>query len=161
MRRGETVEVSSPSSGLDAGPRLRERPLGRCHTLDSGGETTEQQPEPANTTENTPQESNETGVTHTPRTSPHPQPDASETHSADDTETPPSSINTPSHADNPPTTQTSADHFASHEPGSQSLRPLNGQSTDERTGNEAPQSETPADLQPTAGADGGDQGDTG
>lgn len=37
LRRGETVEVSSPSSaGLDPAPRLRERPLGRCHTLDSG-----------------------------------------------------------------------------------------------------------------------------
>lgn len=37
LRRGETVEVSSPASaGLDPAPRLRERPLGRCHTLDSG-----------------------------------------------------------------------------------------------------------------------------
>ncbi|CAK6977928.1 LOW QUALITY PROTEIN: ankyrin repeat domain-containing protein 27%2C partial [Scomber scombrus] len=36
LRRGETVEVSSPSGSLFSGPRLRERPLGRCHTLDSG-----------------------------------------------------------------------------------------------------------------------------
>lgn len=31
LRRGETLEVSCPSAS-----RLRERPLGRCHTLDSG-----------------------------------------------------------------------------------------------------------------------------
>ncbi|GLD51454.1 ankyrin repeat domain-containing protein 27 isoform X1, partial [Lates japonicus] len=36
LRRGETVEVSSPSGSLAVGPRPRERPLGRCHTLDSG-----------------------------------------------------------------------------------------------------------------------------
>nr|XP_040018208.1 ankyrin repeat domain-containing protein 27 [Gasterosteus aculeatus aculeatus] len=45
LRRGETVEVSSPSTSMEAGPRLRERPLGRCHTLDPGGWT----PEPAPT----------------------------------------------------------------------------------------------------------------
>ncbi|KAM3608680.1 uncharacterized protein V6R79_002982 [Siganus canaliculatus] len=38
LKRGETVEGSSPSSSLAAGPRLRERPLGRCHTLDSGAQ---------------------------------------------------------------------------------------------------------------------------
>lgn len=36
LRRGETVEVSSPSASLDTGPWQRGRPLGRCHTLDSG-----------------------------------------------------------------------------------------------------------------------------
>lgn len=39
------MEVSSPSTSMEAGPRLRERPLGRCHTLDPGGWT----PEPAPT----------------------------------------------------------------------------------------------------------------
>ncbi|KAM3870209.1 ankyrin repeat domain-containing protein 27 [Diretmus argenteus] len=34
LRRGETVEVSGPSGSLTAGSRARERPLGRCHTLD-------------------------------------------------------------------------------------------------------------------------------
>ncbi|XP_037306293.2 ankyrin repeat domain-containing protein 27 isoform X2 [Pungitius pungitius] len=44
LRRGETVEVSSPSASVEAGPRLRERPLGRCHTLDPGGWTPEAAP---------------------------------------------------------------------------------------------------------------------
>ncbi|XP_029009075.1 ankyrin repeat domain-containing protein 27 [Betta splendens] len=35
LRRGETVEVCSPSGSLESGPRLKERPLGRCHTLDT------------------------------------------------------------------------------------------------------------------------------
>ncbi|TNN52138.1 hypothetical protein EYF80_037677 [Liparis tanakae] len=33
LRRGETLEVSCPSASAS---RPRERPLGRCHTLDSG-----------------------------------------------------------------------------------------------------------------------------
>ncbi|KAM8892454.1 ankyrin repeat domain-containing protein 27 [Spinachia spinachia] len=41
LRRGETVEVGSPSASVEAGPRPRERPLGRCHTLDPGGWTPE------------------------------------------------------------------------------------------------------------------------
>ncbi|KAM9754460.1 ankyrin repeat domain-containing protein 27 isoform 2-T2 [Menidia menidia] len=45
LRRGETVEVSSPGGSPDARPRLRERPLGRWHTLDSGLLTPEE-PEP-------------------------------------------------------------------------------------------------------------------
>ncbi|XP_029992265.1 ankyrin repeat domain-containing protein 27 isoform X2 [Sphaeramia orbicularis] len=48
LRRGETVEVSCPSGNQEGGPRLRERPLGRCHTLDSG-ETTAEQQEPTPT----------------------------------------------------------------------------------------------------------------
>nr|XP_046249206.1 ankyrin repeat domain-containing protein 27 isoform X2 [Scatophagus argus] len=52
LRRGETVDVCSPSSGLDGGPRLRERPLGRCHTLDSG----EQTPESTDTTARAPRQ---------------------------------------------------------------------------------------------------------
>ncbi len=172
MRRGETVEVSSPSASLNAGPRLRERPLGRCHTLDSGEQTPEQ-PEPThtpNTTENTPQESNQTGVTHTPKTTDDSlsagvqtsrdtddtQPDASETHSTDDcstvSETSPSSpSNAPLHAENSsesPPTLTSTNHSASPDPAEQSrsLRPLNGEleSSDDqsRTENEASQAES-------------------
>nr|XP_033941738.1 LOW QUALITY PROTEIN: ankyrin repeat domain-containing protein 27 [Pseudochaenichthys georgianus] len=41
LRRGETLEVSSPSASLDGGARIRERPLGRWHTLDSGEHTEE------------------------------------------------------------------------------------------------------------------------
>lgn len=58
----ETLEVSSPSGSLAAaGPRLRERPLGRCHTLDSG-EHAPERPERThtpNTTEHTPKESDQ------------------------------------------------------------------------------------------------------
>lgn len=39
LRRGETVEVSCPAESLEAGPRLRDRPLCRWHTLDSGENT--------------------------------------------------------------------------------------------------------------------------
>lgn len=35
LKRGETVEACSPSGSLDAGPWMRERPLSRCHTLDT------------------------------------------------------------------------------------------------------------------------------
>lgn len=35
LRRGETVDVSSPAESLSSGPRLKERPLCRWHTLDS------------------------------------------------------------------------------------------------------------------------------
>uniref|UniRef100_A0A1A8EE69 Ankyrin repeat domain 27 (VPS9 domain) n=1 Tax=Nothobranchius kadleci TaxID=1051664 RepID=A0A1A8EE69_NOTKA len=36
LRREETVDVSSPLRSPGARARLKERPLGRCHTLDSG-----------------------------------------------------------------------------------------------------------------------------
>ncbi|KAM4573022.1 ankyrin repeat domain-containing protein 27 isoform 2-T2 [Odontesthes bonariensis] len=42
LRRGETVEVSSPLGSPHARSRLKERPLGRCHTLDSGVLTPEE-----------------------------------------------------------------------------------------------------------------------
>ncbi|KAM9351968.1 ankyrin repeat domain-containing protein 27 [Symphorus nematophorus] len=76
LRRGETVEVSSPAVSLDAGPRLRGRPLGRCHTLDSGEQTAEQ-PETSehtpNTCEHTPNTCEHTPNTcgHTPNTCGH------------------------------------------------------------------------------------------
>ncbi|XP_036962869.1 ankyrin repeat domain-containing protein 27 isoform X1 [Acanthopagrus latus] len=171
LRRGETVEVSSPSASLDAGPRLRERPLGRCHTLDSG-EPTPEQPEPALTL----QQSDRTDVTHKTSESTlsadDTQPDTSETHSTDDcssgTETPPSSpSNAPTHPDDlseQPPAHTSTDN-------SHSLQPLNGQleSSDDLTHSEAlrPESEhgdaSPTDLaalHPAASTDGADQRDT-
>lgn len=49
LRRGETVEVCSPSTSHDGGPRPRERPLGRCHTLDPGEEVPEQPSDPEQT----------------------------------------------------------------------------------------------------------------
>lgn len=52
LRRGETVEVSCPAESLEAGPRLRDRPLCRWHTLDSGENTAsdpeETKPSPKN-----------------------------------------------------------------------------------------------------------------
>ncbi|KAK2842824.1 hypothetical protein Q5P01_013024 [Channa striata] len=84
LRRGETLEVCSPSGNLDAGPRIRERPLGRCHTLDSGADTSELavSPHPADTTEFTPRESNETDA-HAPAGVPMAA-DSDDTHSTDD-----------------------------------------------------------------------------
>ncbi|XP_059190877.1 ankyrin repeat domain-containing protein 27 [Centropristis striata] len=189
LRRGETVEVSSPSASLDARPRLRERPLGRCHTLDSGEETLERQHTP-NMTEYTPQESNQTDDTHTDHTAgaqaprDETQPDTGETHSTDDcstgSETSTSSLcNAPSRADNPcepltrPSTTSSASHDATEpsEGNSPSLCPLNGESESPddqtRTDSEALQSDgkdgdpvpTCTDPHPEIQTDGGDQKD--
>ncbi|XP_023256769.1 inversin-like [Seriola lalandi dorsalis] len=109
LRRGETVEVSSPSGSLESGPRLRERPLGRCHTLDSG----ERAPERLQ-------------AKHAPDTSDDAQPDVNETHSADDSScssgsktspSPPPSSASPQ-ADNSfeaPPTHVLTNHSASHE----------------------------------------------
>uniref|UniRef100_A0A8C6TUZ4 Ankyrin repeat domain 27 (VPS9 domain) n=1 Tax=Neogobius melanostomus TaxID=47308 RepID=A0A8C6TUZ4_9GOBI len=47
LRRRETVDVSSPAEGLNSGPRLKERPLCRWHTLDSGENPTSEQEEEA------------------------------------------------------------------------------------------------------------------
>ncbi|XP_044050541.1 ankyrin repeat domain-containing protein 27-like isoform X2 [Siniperca chuatsi] len=190
LRRGETVEVSSPSASLDTRPRLRERPLGRCHTLDSGEQTPEQ-PEPAHTpytTEYTPKESNQSDDAHTSKTAASTlsagvrtsrddtQPDANETHAAEDSNcstgsetSAPSPSNVPSHADNPSEprpTHTSTNDSASRDPtepsdtNSQSLRPLNGESessgdqTQPRTDNEALRSESKdGDSSPTCPAE--------
>lgn len=112
--RGETVEVCSPLAGLDNVPRLRERPLGRCHTLDLGDE--------AASSENTPH-----GDKHIPGTVAQLLPDGGETYRPDCSsapETPPTlPYNTPS--DSP---HTSADQ--PHEPSSHSLRPLNRDSSE-------------------------------
>lgn len=108
LRRGETVEVSSPSASLEAGPRLRERPLGRCHTLDSG-ERTEADRTPTTTT-HTPPESEHADVTHTQA--------STDTHSSD------------GGSDTPPLALVSAD--GSPERGSLSLLPLNGASESSR-----------------------------
>lgn len=71
LRRGETVEVSSPSGSLDAGPRQKERPLVRCHTLDSGVHTPEppESPHVPNTTEDSLEGHDQPNHTHTPITS--------------------------------------------------------------------------------------------
>ncbi|XP_041794812.1 ankyrin repeat domain-containing protein 27 isoform X2 [Chelmon rostratus] len=122
LRRGETVEVSSPSAGLDTGPRLRGRPLGRCHTLDSGEQMT---------------------ASHSPKPADRALlasggPDDTQLETTDDcssgSESPPSSPSTvPSHADG--LSEPPADHSASQRPTSQSLRPLNGllEPSDEQT----------------------------
>ncbi|TKS73792.1 Ankyrin repeat domain-containing protein 27 VPS9 domain-containing protein [Collichthys lucidus] len=159
LRRGETVEVSSPSASLNTGPRLRGRPLGRCHTLDSGEQTPEQ-PEPSHTSDTTEQTPPESNQTHTPSDRPpsvgvqmstdvdDTQADTSQTHSNDDcstgSETPPSSpSNALLHADNvcePPPTHTFIDDCASYDLAEPSdpISPLNGQlqSSDDQTHSE-------------------------
>ncbi|XP_054476573.1 ankyrin repeat domain-containing protein 27 [Anoplopoma fimbria] len=147
LRRGETVEVSSPSASLDAGPRLRERPLGRCHTLDSG----EQMPG-----EYSPGESNHMGDTHS-------WSDGAQTSGETRSTSPPSPYDAPPHADDPSDPS---------DTNTQSPLPLNGESESPddqtRTDNEALQAESedadssptcPADLNATIQTEGGDQRD--
>ncbi|XP_038561076.1 cell surface glycoprotein 1-like [Micropterus salmoides] len=171
LRRGETVEVSSPSASLEAGPRLRERPLGRCHTLDSGEQTPEQ-----------PEQPEQPEPTQTPQTTPTPgvgaQPDTDDTHSADDSNCSGGGEASPPSPYNVPPTHTSTNDRESRDPtepsetSRQSPCPLNGEleSSGDRThtDKEALQSEgedgdssptCPADLHPTIQADGGDQRD--
>lgn len=179
MRRGETVEVSSPSAGFDAGPRLREqRPLGRCHTLDSGEQTLEL-PVPTHTpnmTEYTPQEGNQTDDAHAENTAgvqmsrDDTKSETNETQSADDCSTgseisPSSTSNAPTQADDPsepsPThtsTASSASHDGTEPHDTNDPRPLNGEleSPDDQThtDNEVLQSESKdADSSPTCPAD--------
>ncbi|XP_008300988.1 ankyrin repeat domain-containing protein 27 isoform X2 [Stegastes partitus] len=71
LRRGETVEVSSPSGSFDAGLRQKERPLVRCHTLDSEVHTPEppDSPHAPNTTEYILEDHDQANCIHTPKTS--------------------------------------------------------------------------------------------
>ncbi|KAM7415280.1 hypothetical protein PAMA_019889 [Pampus argenteus] len=166
LRRGETVEVSSPSGSLAAGPRLRERPLGRCHTLDSGEHAAEQ-PERShtpNTTEHTPKETRDTDD------------DTDELHSTDVTDC--HSETSPSLSSLTPTNHSaSLESDKSSDSHSQRLRPLNGQSeqscdhqTPPHTKDESAQSDgvhgdscpsRPADLHILIHTDGGDERDAG
>ncbi|XP_028264059.1 ankyrin repeat domain-containing protein 27 isoform X2 [Parambassis ranga] len=97
LRRGETVEVSSTSGSFDPRPRLKERPLSRCHTLDPELHTPGQ-PESLhtpNTSDYIPKECERMGDTpkttentlpagvHTPSDGDDTQPDTSEPHSTD------------------------------------------------------------------------------
>ncbi|XP_044211463.1 ankyrin repeat domain-containing protein 27 [Thunnus albacares] len=166
LRRVETLEVSSPSGSLAAaGPRLRERPLGRCHTLDSG-EHAPERPERThtpNTTEHTPKESDQLFR--------DTDDDTNESHSADVTdccaETSP-----------PPPSLTPTNHSASLESdkSSDSRSPLNGEleessdhQTPPHTEDTSTQSDSgdgdsylsrPADLNIPIHTDEGDQRDT-
>lgn len=45
LPRGETVETCSPAPVHKDEPRVRGRPLGRCHTLDPGEETPDHAPQ--------------------------------------------------------------------------------------------------------------------
>lgn len=65
LRRGETVEVSSPSGSLEAGPRLKERPLARWHTLDSDVNT-ERSPHSPDVTGHISKACHQTDAAHTP-----------------------------------------------------------------------------------------------
>ncbi|XP_068579285.1 ankyrin repeat domain-containing protein 27 isoform X2 [Cebidichthys violaceus] len=122
LRRGETVEVSSPSASLDAGPRLRERPLGRCHTLDSG-----EQPLEPNATEYTPEERDHTGDAR------------AESAGAQTSRETPHSASPPSHADDPfepRPARTSSANSASRDANGQSPSPPGAESesaADDRT----------------------------
>ncbi|XP_072290640.1 ankyrin repeat domain-containing protein 27 isoform X2 [Eucyclogobius newberryi] len=53
LRRGETVDMSTPAESLNSGPRLREHPLCRAHTLDSGENPASEQEEVKNSPKNT------------------------------------------------------------------------------------------------------------
>ncbi|XP_071316548.1 ankyrin repeat domain-containing protein 27 [Trachinotus anak] len=178
LRRGETVEVSSPSGGLDSGPRLRERPLGRCHTLDSG-ERAPERLQCKHTLDTDVQTSRDPDDT---------QAEVNETHSTDDSSCSPGSKTSPSppsnassYADNSfeaPPTHVLTNH-ESDEPSdanSQSLRPVNGpleascdlqtqphiyaesSQSDSKDGNSNPTH--PADLPSPTQSGGGDPGDT-
>ncbi|XP_033982814.1 ankyrin repeat domain-containing protein 27 [Trematomus bernacchii] len=142
LRRGETLEVSSPSESLDRGARIRERPLGRWHTLDSG-EHTEEPPEHTqnapehtqNAPEHTPQDRHQTEDTHTEDTdvcsvssensSENPPTHTSSTHTlsvppptnTSPTQTSPVSHTSPTHtsSENPPT-HTSPTYTSSENP---------------------------------------------
>ncbi|XP_026166369.1 ankyrin repeat domain-containing protein 27 isoform X2 [Mastacembelus armatus] len=101
LRRGETVEVSNPSGDLETRPRLKGRPLGRSHTLDSGEHLPEQltstQTLNISSSECSSKESSQTDDPHTPKTSvdtlsvdvqmsrytDNTQPEINETHSID------------------------------------------------------------------------------
>ncbi|XP_039989970.1 ankyrin repeat domain-containing protein 27 isoform X2 [Xiphias gladius] len=150
LRRGETVEVSSPSGSLDAWPRLRERPLGRCHTLDSGDRL--ESTHTPNTPKHAPEESDQTDDTHSPSTTEDTLsagaqtsrdtddtlPEINETRSADVSSCSTGSETSPSPPSNvspqadksfgAPPTHTLTNHSASHEShtNSRSLRPVNG-----------------------------------
>lgn len=144
LRRGETVEICSPAAGLDSGPRPRERPLGRCHTLDPGEET----PEPP--AGHAPQDD-----AHAPGMSPRLEPDVSDTQSTLECSTAsqasPPSADTPPCADNQPVTNTAASHAAPHELSGHGLCLLDGQSPDKHNNI----NEHTADLRPPT--EGGDQ----
>ncbi|XP_072242609.1 ankyrin repeat domain-containing protein 27 isoform X2 [Leuresthes tenuis] len=69
LRRGETLEVSSPLGSPRAQSCLKERPFGRCHTLDSGVLTPEE-PELTHTPNTSKEhffESDLTDCVHTPK----------------------------------------------------------------------------------------------
>lgn len=179
MRRGETVEVSSPSASFDVRPGLREqRPLGRCHTLDSGEQTLEL-PVPThtpNTTEYTPHEGNQTDDTHTENTAgvqmsrDDSKAETTETQSADECSTgseisQSSASNAPTQADDPsepsPThtsTTSSASHDGTEPHDTNNIRPLNSEpelpDDQTHTDTEALQSESKdADSSPTCPTD--------
>ncbi|KAF7654089.1 hypothetical protein LDENG_00074800, partial [Lucifuga dentata] len=124
--RGETLEVSNPSGSLASGSQLRERPLGRCHTLDSGEHTPEHS-EPAHTppncAENTPLGSER----------------ADETHSLDEKENSPAGsvpveeTHTPSPDGDAQTDQPSRDINETHPPDSSELSDLAPPSNNQRS----------------------------
>ena len=160
------MESCCPSGSPDAGPRLRERPLGRCHTLDSGQllEATHS----ADTSKYTP-ERDQTDEAHTPRKAgaetsgetDDTRPGVNETRSADvsagseTSPSPPSDV----HADNlseAPPTHVLANHSASH--GSQGPSDTDGRGLQpvNRTSEAPADGQTPVDAEssPSEGRDG-------
>uniref|UniRef100_A0A665TDY7 VPS9 domain-containing protein n=1 Tax=Echeneis naucrates TaxID=173247 RepID=A0A665TDY7_ECHNA len=104
LRRGETVEVSS-LSGNDSGPRPRERPLGRCHTLDPGDPERLHLKHTSDTTDDVQTSSvpdatlPETSETRSTRSSP-PPPAGESPHAANSPEAPPTHT-LPNHTSSP------------------------------------------------------------
>ncbi|XP_018515994.1 ankyrin repeat domain-containing protein 27 isoform X2 [Lates calcarifer] len=166
LRRGETVEVSSPSGSLDAGPRPRERPLGRCHTMDSG----ERAAERAESTHAPNAAAAAAVLPAGAQTSRETEPETRSSDCSMGSESSPSPpSNTSSHADNsfeaPPTHDRSA---SLESDDGHSLQPVNGtleESCDEQTrprvdaedGNSNPTHTT--DLHPPVQTDGGEPTD--
>ncbi|KAK1887280.1 Ankyrin repeat domain containing protein 27 [Dissostichus eleginoides] len=93
LRRGETLEVISPSASLDGGARIRERPLGRWHILDSGEDTEEHTLNAPEHTLNAPE--------HTPNASEHTQNASEHTLNASE-HTPNASEHTPNASEHTP-----------------------------------------------------------
>ncbi|XP_069018526.1 ankyrin repeat domain-containing protein 27 isoform X2 [Embiotoca jacksoni] len=164
LRRGETVEVSGCSGG--AGPRLRERPLSRCHTLDSGVHTPERPESPHSPSATGCDLTDDTRTPEAPEVAPpaadqtsgeadDTQPDTSETPSSDVSDCSSGSDTSPSpppntssqdgsSAESPPT-RVPTNHTAPHQPDSQSEPPVRGES-EESSDSRAPPPAADEDL---------------
>ncbi|KAI4799410.1 hypothetical protein KUCAC02_016944 [Chaenocephalus aceratus] len=124
LRRGETLEVSSPSASLDGGARIRERPLGRWHTLDSG-EHTEEHTHTLNAPEHT-----QNAPEHTQNAPEHTQNAPEHTQNA-----PEHTLNAPEHTQNAPEHTQNAPEHTQNAPEHTQNAPEHTQNAPEHTRN--------------------------